>query len=72
MREIAIYTIAAAAGLAILGYSIHMFVGGLVSWRSEKIIIAAAVLVGAVAIALMARDVVRTRRKAAAGRQPPP
>jgi len=63
MREIAIYTIAALASLAVLAYSIHMFIGGLVSAESEKIVMIAATLAGAVIIAFMARDVVRTRKK---------
>jgi len=63
MREIAIYTIAALAGLAVLAYSIHMFIGGLVSAQSEKIVMIGATLAGAVIIGFMARDVVRTRKK---------
>jgi hypothetical protein len=63
MREIAIYGIAAVVSLAILAYSIHMLVGGLVSAESERMIISGAVLVGISAIAVMARDIVRTRRK---------
>lgn len=63
MREIAIYGIAAVVSLAILAYSIHMLVGGLVSAESERMIISGAILVGISAIAVMARDIVRTRRK---------
>jgi hypothetical protein len=63
MKEIIIYTIAATACLAILGYSIHMFIGGLVSAESEKLIIAAVTTVGAIVIGLLARDVVQTRKK---------
>lgn len=63
MKEIVIYTIAAIACLAILAYSIHMFIGGLVNPELEKIIIIAGTLVGAVIIGVMARDVIRTRKK---------
>ena len=63
MREIIIYSIAAIACLAILAYSIHMFVGGLVSPELEKMIMAGGTLIGATVIGLMARDVMRTRRK---------
>ena len=63
MKEIIIYAIAAIACLAILAYSIHMFVGGLVSPQLEKMIMIGGTLVGAVVIGLMARDVMRMRRK---------
>jgi hypothetical protein len=62
MKEIIVYTIAAIACLAILGYSIHMFVGGLVSAELERSIIIGATLVGAMIIGLLARDVIRTRK----------
>ena len=63
MKEIIIYTIAAIACLAILAYSIHMFVGGLVSAELEKILMIGGTLIGATIIGLMARDVLRTRKK---------
>ena len=63
MKEIIIYAIAAIACLAILAYSIHMFVGGLVSAELEKILMIGGTLIGATIIGLMARDVVRTRKK---------
>lgn len=63
MKEIIVYSIAAIASLGILAYSIHMFIGGLVSAGLEKTIIIGAVLLGAVIIGLLARDVVRTRAK---------
>lgn len=63
MKEIIIYTIAAIACLAILAYSIHMFVGGLVSAELEKILMIGGTLIGATIIGLMARDVIRTRKK---------
>jgi hypothetical protein len=63
MKEIIIYSIAAIACLAILAYSIHMFIGGLVSPELEKMIMVGGTLIGATVIGLMARDVMRTRRK---------
>ena len=63
MKEIIIYSIAAIACLAILAYSIHMFVGGLVSPEHEKMIMTGGTLIGATVIGLIARDVMRTRRK---------
>jgi hypothetical protein len=63
MKEIIIYAIAAIASLAILAYSIHMFVGGLVSAELERILMIGGTLIGATIIGLMARDVIRTRKK---------
>jgi len=63
VNEIAVYLIAAIASLAILGYSVHMLIGGIVRPETEQMIIAGAVLAGAVCIALLARDVIRARRK---------
>lgn len=63
MKEIIIYSIAAIACLAILAYSIHMFVGGLVSAELEKLIMIGGTLIGAAVIGFMARDVVRMRKK---------
>jgi len=63
MKEIILYSIVAIAFLAILAYSIHMFIGGIVSSDAEESIITVSTLVGAIVIGLLARDVVRTRRK---------
>lgn len=62
VREIVIYMVAAVGSLFILGYSIHMFVGGLVSAQTEMALIIAACTVGVIVIAAMAWDVVRRRR----------
>lgn len=62
MREIFIYLIAAVAGLTVLGYSVHMLVGGLVSRATEYALIGAVCLLGAGVLAFMAWDVVRRRR----------
>ena len=63
MREIIVYSIAAIASLAILAYTIHMFIGGLVSPELEKMIMIGAVLVGVAVIGFMARDVIDRRKK---------
>ena len=63
MREIIVYSIAAIASLAILAYTIHMFIGGLVSPGLEKMIMIGAVLVGVAVIGFMARDVIERRKK---------
>ncbi|MFC1750016.1 hypothetical protein ACFL2V_14545 [Pseudomonadota bacterium] len=62
MKEIIIYLLAAVAGITIFGYSIHMFIGGLVSPEVETIAIAAACIIAATVMALMAWDIVKRRR----------
>ncbi len=62
MKEFLIYLLVAFAGLSVLGYSVHMFVGGLISPTSEYTIIAVVCLLGALVMAFMAWDVLRRRR----------
>lgn len=62
MKEIIFYSIVAVSALFILGFSIHMLIGGLVSPQTERWIISGACLVGVAVIAAMATDVVRRRR----------
>ncbi|MEW6352786.1 MAG: hypothetical protein AB1469_00590 [Pseudomonadota bacterium] len=63
IKEAIIYLIVAVAALVILGYSVHMLVGGLVSPATEYTLIAVACLVGALVIAYMAWDVIRLRKR---------
>jgi len=63
IRELIIYSIAAVSSLFVLGYSVHMFVGGLVSKQTETWLIAAICLLGTLAIAYMYWDVIRRRRR---------
>ncbi len=65
MKEIVIYTIVAFSALFIMGYSVHMFIGGLVAPELERRIIIAVCLVGVAVMAAMAWDVVRRRRATA-------
>jgi len=62
MKEILIYSIAAIAGITVFGYSIHMFIGGLVEPQTETMIITIVCLLAAGAIALMSWNVIKTRR----------
>ena len=62
MKEIIIYFIAAIAGITVFGYSMHMFIGGLVEPQTETIIITIACILAASVIAFMAWDVIKTRR----------
>jgi Mn2+/Fe2+ NRAMP family transporter len=63
MREIVILVIVAISSLFILGYSIHMFIGGLVSPETEKISIAVAVAIGFIILLFLGFDIVKQRRK---------
>lgn len=61
MKEVLVYIIAAVAGISILGYSVHMLIGGLVDPQTEQLVIVGACLLGVVVIGVMAWDVVRRR-----------
>jgi hypothetical protein len=65
VKEIIIYSIVAIAGLTVFGYSIHMFIGGLVSPETESAIITVGCLIAAAAMAFMTWDVIKRRRAAA-------
>lgn len=62
MKEIVLALIVAASSLFILGYSIHMLIGGLVSPETERLIIGVACTIGLAVIVAMAVDIVRRRR----------
>ena len=62
ITEILIYSVSAISALFITGFSVHMFVGGLVSQEAEyQLIIAAACIIVASATAYMAWDVIQNR-----------
>jgi len=62
MRELIIYSISGCASLFILGYTVHIFIGGLVEEKTEIIAIIIAVCIGALGIAWMAWDILKSRR----------
>jgi hypothetical protein len=62
MKEIIFYAIVAVSALFILGFSIHMLIGGIVSPQTERSIIIGACLIGVAVIGAMATDVIRRRR----------
>lgn len=66
--EILTYAIVAASSLFIMGFVVHMLVGGMVSEQTETTLIAIVCTIDAIAIGFMARDVIR-RRKAEASQQ---
>ncbi len=60
--EIAAYAVVAISSLFIMGSVVHMLVGGLVSENTEITLIAVVVVLDAIAIGFMARDVIRRRK----------
>jgi biotin transporter BioY len=63
MKEIILLGISAISSIFILGYSIHMLIGGVVSETSEQWIIAIACSIGVVVITYMGWDIVQQRRQ---------
>ncbi len=61
MRPVILFLSGAIASLFILGYAVHMFIGGLVRPATEYWIIGAAVCIGASVIFWMAWDVLHRR-----------
>jgi hypothetical protein len=63
VKELILYLIAAVSSLTLMGYSVHMFVSGLVTVQTERWLIIGACAVGAAVIGFMIWDVLRRRRK---------
>jgi len=61
MKEILIYAVLACSSLFIFGFAVHMLVGGLVSPRTEILLIAGACTSAAVVMLVLAWDVIRRR-----------
>lgn len=62
MKEIIVYGIAAISSLILLAYTVHMFIGGLVSERTETIAMIVVAGIGAIAIGVLARRAIKIRR----------
>ncbi len=62
MKETILYIIAAISSVVVLGYTVHMFVGGLVNPETETRLIIIACVVGTLIVSLMAWDVIRRRK----------
>ncbi|MCL5669063.1 MAG: hypothetical protein M1392_03555 [Gammaproteobacteria bacterium] len=62
MKELLLYGLAALGGLVVLGYSVHMLIGGLVSQATEYTAIAVVCAAGAAVLGWMAWDVIQRRR----------
>lgn len=63
MKETLILILVAGSSLFLLGYSIHMLIGGLLDETTERWIITGACLIGAIVIAFMGWDILRQRRR---------
>lgn len=66
MKEIIVYGIAATSSLILLAYTVHMFIGGLVSERTETLAMIGVTSLGAIGIGFLAWKVIKIRR----GEQP--
>lgn len=62
MKEIFVYLLLAISSQIMLGYSVHMLVGGLVTEQVEIFLIASTCLVVLIAMAYMTWDVVQRRK----------
>jgi hypothetical protein len=62
MKEIIILTLVAISSIFILGYSLHMLIGGLVSPATEQWVITVACIAGTIIVVFMGWDIVRQRR----------
>ena len=65
-KEIILYAIAGLTSLFVLGYSVHMLIGDMVSPTTERWTIIIACCIGVAVIAFMVWDVARQRKKRAA------
>jgi Mn2+/Fe2+ NRAMP family transporter len=62
MKEIIILIIVAVSSLFILGYSVHMFIGGLVSASTEQWAIIIAVGIGFIVLTFLGLDIIKQRK----------
>jgi len=62
-KEIIILAVVSVSSLFILGYSIHMFIGGMVSESTERWSIVIACALGAIIIGFLVADIFRQRRR---------
>jgi len=63
IKEIILYAIVGITSIFVLGYSVHMLIGDMVSHATERWVIAIACVIGVLAITFMAWDIVRHRKK---------
>jgi hypothetical protein len=63
MKEVALLLVGALSSVAILGYSVHMLIGGVVGEETERWIITGVCVIGAGIVSFMGYDIVRARRR---------
>lgn len=62
IQEVIIYLVVALSSLFIMSYAMHMLVGGLVSQKTEYLLIIVTCTIGVAAIGLMVWDVAQRRK----------
>jgi hypothetical protein len=62
LQEAFLYLVVAISSLFIMGFAMHMLVGGLVSPETEELLIVLICLADMTAIGFMARDVLKRRK----------
>ena len=63
MKDVTIVLIVATSFITILGYVVHMFIGGLVGETTEKIAILLVCSTGLAIVILLSLDIINQRRK---------
>ncbi|MDR2195805.1 MAG: hypothetical protein LBE50_04280 [Gallionellaceae bacterium] len=63
MQEALVYCVVAISSVIVVGYAVHMLVGGLVSQETEYLLIALACFADMAVIGYMAWDVIKRRRR---------
>ena len=63
MKEIILYLVVATSTTVLMGYSVHMVLGGLVEESTEHTVMAIVVAITIFVIALMFWDVIKRRRE---------
>jgi len=61
MRESLIYGFSACVSLLMLSYTVHIFIGGLVSEDTEYLVMSIVLAVAICAIGWMVRDILKSR-----------
>ena len=62
-KEIIILVVVSLSSVFILGYSVHMFIGGMVSETTERWSIIIACTLGAIIVGFLVVDIFRQRRQ---------
>ena len=63
MKNVIIFILVSISSLTVLGYSVHMFIGGLVSPETETTAIIIAVAIGVLILTFLGYDIVKHRRR---------